>query len=85
MMELTLLEIIGSIGGIGGLFAVILLFIYRRDRKSSEDRMRDDRRFMEDRLTKLLEADQESREDNTKALTELTTLLVRINGNAKRS
>lgn len=42
--------------------------------------VRDDRKFMEDRLTSILEKDQQSREDNTKALTELTTVLTRMNG-----
>ncbi len=65
----SLFQLAASIGGISGLLALVILAMYRWDRKASEDR-----------LTGLIEADQETRQANTVALTELTTLLVRLNG-----
>lgn len=65
---MDLIEYIGSIGGIAGVLAFIMFMIYRQDRK-----------YTEDRLTSLLEADQKTREDNTRALSELTTWLERKN------
>jgi len=38
---------------------------------------------MEDRLTNVLDNYSEAFENNTKALTELTTLLLRLNGKSK--
>lgn len=66
--------------GVGGALAVIIFIMYRRDRRSSEERLRQDRVFMEDRMNKIIDRDQDTREANTRALTELTTLLVRLNG-----
>jgi len=73
--------------GVGALLGVIMFMAYRQDRKASEDRIREDRVFMEDRLTSLIGRDQElidngqkSQDANTKALTELTTVLERMNG-----
>ena len=74
------LQVAGGVGGIGGLLAVTILYFYRIDRKDSLKQMREDRRFMEDRLTKLLEDDQRSRETNTRALVELTILIQKLNG-----
>ena len=82
-MELEIIKIIAGAGGIGGVFAIVILYIYRKDRQSSENRQREDRRFMEDRLTEIIEKDQFTRENNTKALTELVTLLTRLNGRIK--
>ena len=82
-MELTVVQILGYLGGAGGVMACLILFVYQKDRRSSEKRMRDDRVFMEDRLTSIIEKDQESRENNTKAVTELTTLLRTLNGRIK--
>jgi hypothetical protein len=76
---MDILQYVGSIGGIAGVLSFIIFCMYRQDRKSAADQLREDRKFMEDRLTKLLEADQISREANTKALTELTTLISRLN------
>lgn len=66
---IDLLQIVASIGGVGAVFGIVVFLIYRIDRKASEKR-----------LTKLLEQDQETRREHTKALTELTTLLRTING-----
>lgn len=76
-MELNLYELASNVGGIGGLFAMIMFVVYRQTIKQ----MREDRKYAEDRLTKLLEDDQESRKDNTEALTQLTTYLKNKNGN----
>jgi len=60
-----------------------VFLLYRKDRKSSEEQIRQDRMFMEDRLDKIINRDQDSREANTKALIELTTLLQKLNGRIK--
>ncbi len=96
-MEAEILKYVAGLG-VGGIIAVIVILIYRADRKASEcqlveakkeseaqlievqKQIREDRKFMEDRLTDILTKDQESREENTKALTELTTVLTRMNG-----
>ena len=73
--------------GVGGAIAVVVFFFYRRDRKDAEkkcesyaDQLRQDRVFMEDRLTGIIKDDRESREKHTEALKELTTTLNRMNG-----
>ena len=85
-----ILKIAGSLG-VGALLAVIIFIMYRNDRKTSEDQLRQngknheeqlrqDRKFMEDRMNRIIERDQMTREANTKALSELTTVLERMNG-----
>ena len=76
---IDLLQIVASIGGVGAVFGIVVFFIYRIDRKASEKR-----------LSKLLEQDQETRREHTKAVveytkavTELTILLTRMNGKSK--
>jgi len=66
--------------GVGGVFGLVVFLMYRRDRKSSEQQLRQDRVFMEDRMNKIIDRDQATREANTHALTELTTVLHRLNG-----
>ena len=66
-------------GGPAAILAGFIFLMYRRDRKSSESIQRDDRKFMEDRLTLLLTLDQESREKNTQALTELSIAIRSLN------
>ena len=78
-----LLQLTASIGGVGAVFGIVIFLIYRNDRKATEKMWRESKKFTEDRLTDLIEKDQSSREANTKALTELNTLLTRINGRAK--
>jgi len=65
---MEILQLAGSLG-VGAFLGLIIFLMYRSDRKSSESR-----------LTKLLQEDQKSREENTKALSELTSLLNRMNG-----
>ncbi len=55
--------------GVGAFLGTLIFIMYRQDRKSSEKR-----------LTKLLEEDQETRREHTEAITELTTLVRRLNG-----
>lgn len=66
--------------GIGAVFGIIVFVIYRIDRKDSEERYGQLCKSMEERLATLLERDTQTREDNTKALQELTTLVSRLNG-----
>ena len=66
--------------GIGAVFGVFIFVIYRIDRKASEERYRQLCKSMEQRLATLLERDTRTREENTKALQELTTLVMRLNG-----
>ena len=70
-MEFNLIEPIASLG-VGAVFGLVAFLFYRIDRKSSEKR-----------LSGLLKADQETREEHTKVLTELIVLLQRMNGRAK--
>ena len=73
---MTIIEYIGSIGGIAGVLAFLIFLAYRH----LVNQMREDRKFMEDRLTKIIEAEQSSRERNTIALTELVSWLKKENG-----
>jgi hypothetical protein len=66
--------------GIGAVFGVIIFVIYRIDRKASEERYAELCGSMEQRLATLLERDTQTREENTKALQELITLVSRLNG-----
>ena len=89
-MEIPIIAEILSGLGVGGAIAVIVFFFYRRDRKDAEKRfvthieqLRQDRVFMEDRMSNIIDRDQVTREANTKALTDLTTTLQRMNGRNK--
>jgi len=73
------LQYVGSIGGVSGVLAVLMWVMVRY----LVSQMREDRRFMEDRLTKIIEADQTTREKYTKVLSELITLIQRLNGRLK--
>ena len=66
--------------GIGAVFGVIVFVLYRIDRKASEERYAELCESMEQRLATLLERDTQTREENTKALQELITLVSRLNG-----
>ena len=67
-MEIELIKAMASLG-IGAVFGLIIFWIYRIDRKNSEER-----------LSKLLKDEQKTREENTKVLSELVTLIPRLNG-----
>jgi len=70
------LQYIGSIGGIGGVFGLIMFMVYRQTVKQ----VREDRKYMEDRLTGVLSDYNASVNDNTKVLTELIVWLKAKNG-----
>jgi len=75
-----MIEYIGSIGGITGVLAFCIFLIYRQDKKSAEDRLREDRKLMEDRLTHVLDEYNVAFRENTKVLSELYTWLRHKNG-----
>ncbi len=79
-----ILKTAAELGGFTGFLTIFIVFIvllfYRQDRKTSEDRLREDRKLMEDRLDKIVNAYNATVEGNTKALTELVTLVQRLNG-----
>ena len=65
------------------MLALLIFLMYRMDRKGSEKRIHDVHEAHSSRLENLLEKDQETREDNTKALTELSVMLAKMNGKRK--
>ena len=71
-MSLDFLSAISSLG-VGAVLGLVIFAMYRIDRRTSENR-----------LTKLIESDQESRAKNAEALTELTILLKKLNGRARK-
>jgi len=71
-----LLQYIGSVGGIAGVLAFLIFMAYRY----LVHQMREDRKYMEDRLTKIIDAYNEAASDNTRVLTELITWLRAKNG-----
>ena len=75
-MDLLLIQYIGSIGGIGGVFGIIMFTIYRQ----TMGQIREDRKFMEDRLSKVIDAYNLTSSDNTRVLTELIVWLKAKNG-----
>ena len=77
-MDSTIVRLLEN-GGPTAALALVMFIFYMKDRHYSETCLRKDRVFMEDRLTKILEQDQHTREEHTKALTELTTVLTRMN------
>lgn len=73
-----LLEYIGSIGGIAGVLAVLMFWQYRH----LVNQMRVDRKFMEDRLTQVINDYNEAVQANTKISAELFTWLKAKNGHS---
>ena len=73
---MTIIEYIGSIGGIAGVLAFLIFLAYRH----LVNQMREDRKFMEDRLSKIIDAYNFVTSENTKILTELITWLKMKNG-----
>jgi len=74
---ITFFDWIAGIGGVGAVFAVILFFVYRWTVRQQ----RDDRKYMEDRLTNVIDDYNRTSSDNTKVLWELITWLKAKNGN----
>ena len=76
---MEILQIAGSLG-VGAFLGTLIFLMYRRDRINTEKMWRESKKFTEDRLNEIIERDQETREENTKAVTELNVLLKRMNG-----
>ena len=74
-MTPELLQIGGSLG-VGAFLGALIFLMYRKDRNSTEKMWRDSKKFTDE----MVERDQETREDNTKALTELNVILRKLNG-----
>jgi len=81
-MEFVLLEYLGGLG-VGCILALVIFFMFRREVTNNRKQMREDKKYSEERLTGLLEGDQQSRAENTKALTELITYLKIHNGKSR--
>lgn len=73
---MSIIEYIGSIGGIAGVLAVVMFLAY----KYLVNQTRDDRKFMEDRLTKILDDYNEAQRATREVLTELIVWLKAKNG-----
>ena len=79
---IELLQVAAGLG-VGAFLGTLIFIMYRVDRKASEERHLKAWKASEERLSSIIERDQESRQENTKALTEITTLLIRLNGRLK--
>lgn len=71
----SILQIAGSLG-VGAFLGTIIFLMYRRDRNTTEKMWRESKKFSD----AMVERDQETREENTKAITELNILLRKMNG-----
>lgn len=85
-MEQSIVTALANAGGVAILAGIIFL-MYRRDKDSSEKRIIElcnghAFTLLENgkQMTVMIKDDQKSREENTRALTQLTTTLERING-----
>ena len=83
MVDISLFQFIGSIGGVGAVFALLMFFVYQNAVKQ----IREDRKFMEDRLTNIIcdyhtvvKERNEVMMKHTQVLSELTTWLRASNG-----
>ena len=74
-MTPELLQVAGSLG-VGAFLGALIFLMYRKDRNQTEKMWRESKKFTDE----LIERDQETREDNTKALVELTDYLKLKNG-----
>ena len=81
MLESAIVEGIAA-GGPIAVLAYLIFRMYRTDRTNTESRIHDVHEAHSERLESLLSRDLITREKNTAALTELTTLIKRINGNS---
>ncbi len=75
---MTEYEILGTVLslGVGGVLSIIIFFMYRSDRKSTEDRWEK----LAFELVKCRKDESRTRRKHTEALTELTNQLKRMNG-----
>ena len=77
-MTPELLQIGGSLG-VGAFLGALIFLMYRKDRNNTEKMWKESKKFTDE----MVERDQETREDNTKAITELNVLLKSMNGKRK--
>lgn len=68
-MSIDILQVAGSLG-VGAFLGLIIFCMYRSDRKSSEER-----------FIQLLQADQQTRKENTEVLAGLKAVIENINKN----
>ncbi len=81
-MDVALVETLAA-GGPVAILAGIIFWMYKKYVTVTEKRIHDVHEAHSARLEHLLEKDQETREENTKAITELNTMLIRMNGKRK--
>ncbi len=74
-MSSELLQVAGSLG-VGAFLGALIFLMYRKDRNNTEKMWRESKKFTDD----IVERDQDTREANTRALTELNILLRKLNG-----
>ncbi len=78
-----LLQIGGSLG-VGAFLGALIFLMYRKDRRDTEKRIHQVHEAHCERMDEIISRDQKSREENTKALTELNTYLKIQNGKSRR-
>ncbi len=78
-MDVGLVETLAA-GGPVAVLAGIIFWMYKKYVSVTEKRIHDVHEAHSERLEYLLEKDQETREENTKALTELNIMLRKLNG-----
>ncbi len=74
------LQWVGAVGGIGAVFAILMFLVYRQTIKQ----MRDDRKYWEERLSKIVDKYDDTASKSTTVLTELIVYLRAKNGGRKR-
>jgi hypothetical protein len=71
---MSIIEYIGNIGGIAGILAVIIFLCY----KYLVNQMRDDRKYMEDRLTSVLQDYNDAIKERNETMVKHTTVLTEL-------
>ena len=66
--------------GVGAFLGTLIFIIYRIDRKASEQRFERLCQHHDQKWSAVVASDQKTREENTKALTELNDMLKKMNG-----
>jgi len=77
MQEVSFVQWIGSIGGVGAVFGLLMFFLLRDTSRTA----RQDRKYMEDRLSGVIDGYNKATQESTKILAELFTYLKMKNGN----
>jgi len=66
--------------GVGAFLGTLIFIIYRIDRRASEQRFERLCEHHDKKWAAVVQADHKTREENTKALTELINILTKMNG-----